>query len=362
MFAHPVILTNLLFATAAASAGVEVPESIASAVSKFINRAGITDNTPGLAVLVNDTANRRMLLQFSIGQADLRAKTEIGAQTPFRIASVSKTMTATAILQLAERGKLNLKAPVRRFLPTTPWDDITLHHLLSHTAGPPEYTSFQFLKSNATNTDILNYMEGKKLRFTPGTERRYSNTGYAMLASVIESVTGKSFPDYMQREIFEAAGMKTASVPGLNWESVPNRAVGYNRVLRQYLKDDADFLNGVVGDGGVYASAADLDQWLTAFFSNRLVSKKSVKLALSPVPAKRGEQFQYGYGWIIERLNGEKLAWHNGSWVGFDTFVGRLVGKRVNIVILSNAGLDTRNLQVSELGFSIASWLIARRK
>ncbi len=345
-----ILFLLLVFAEAK---GETIPAAIGDAVNQFVEDAELTEETPGIAILVTDSRTKAILYQRYIGQASLGQSRPIDLRTPFRLGSVSKPMTAAAILQLAQQGKLRLQDPVRRYLPTLSWDEVTIHHLLTHTAGPPEYTAFQFLKSKAGNTDILSYMEGKRLKFSAGSERKYSNSGYAMLASVIEVVTGQTYADYMKQAMFDPLGMESTSVPGLHWKQVPDRAVGYNRVLRQYMEDDDDFLNGVVGDRGVYASTEDLDRWLTAYFNHRVIHRDMVELALQKNPAA-GENFAYGYGWILDRIAGETLAWHNGCWVGFDTFVGRLVEKEVNIVALSNAGLDTRDLSLTQLGFTIA--------
>ena len=152
--------------------------------------------------------------------------------------------------------------------------------------------------------------------------------------------------------------MSRTSVPGLNWEKVPNRAVGYRRYLGRYFQDDHDSLNGVLGDGGIYTTAPDLDRWLTALHSGKLAQPSSLRRAFLP-ERKSNSNYDYGYGWVITRLSGAQIIWHNGSWVGFDSFVGRLVQQKANIIVLSNAGLGERNVDVTkDLGFQLANWLI----
>lgn len=349
-------LLAVVFGFTPTSFSAGLSKQIGAVVADFVKRAEIDDETPGMAVLVTNSRTSKVIFQRYEGLANLGEKTPIDPSTPFRLGSVSKPMTAAAVQLLDEQSRLRVRNPAQRLLPVLSHENATIHHLLTHSAGFQEYTGFQFLKSKSTNSDILDYLEGKRLRFEPGTKRAYSNTGYAILASAIEAASDMSFADYMKQEVFEPLGMTSASVPGLAWKSVPKRAIGYNRILWQYLEDDEDFLNGIVGDGGVYCSAKDLDTWMTAYFGHRIISKPSVDQALQSQSIKE-ESFRYGYGWILERMAGQKLAWHNGCWVGFDTFVCRVIPKQTNIIILSNAGLDTRDLDVTKLGFSIAALL-----
>ncbi len=350
----------LILGLISSSAATGLSESIRSAVDQFVTRAELDQETPGIAILVSNSRNGKIVYQRYVGMADLKAKTSIGPDTPFRLGSVSKPITAAAIQHCQEHGILQIQDFAQRILPTLSHEGLTIHHLLTHSAGLQEYTGFQFLRSKSTNAEIVKYLEGKRLLFEPGSERRYSNSGYAMLASSIEAASGMSFAAYLQQHFFAPLAMDNTSVPGLGWKSVPGRAVGYNRILWQYLEDDEDFLNGIVGDKGVYSSVSDLDKWMTAYFGHQLVSRESVEQALQP-QAIDAEPFRYGYGWTIERIAGQKLAWHNGCWVGFDTFVGRVVPRETNILLLSNAGLDTRDHDVTKLGFAVAARIAAQR-
>ncbi|MEM1295709.1 MAG: serine hydrolase domain-containing protein, partial [Verrucomicrobiota bacterium] len=274
------LLPTLVFGLITSSHSADLTAQIDSVVADFVRRAEIEENTPGMAVLVSDSQRKKVIYETFVGLSDLKAQTPIGPHTPFRLGSVTKPMTAAAIQQLHEQGRLEIHGSAQGLLPDLTHDNVTFHHLLSHSAGFQEYTGFQFLKPKSTNVEIIEYLERKRLRFEPGEEREYSNTGYAILASAIKAASGVNFATYLKTEIFEPQSMTTALVPGLNWRSVPERAIGYNRILWQYLEDDEDFLNGVVGDRGVYGSVMDLDQWMTAYFDYRIVSKQSVDQAL----------------------------------------------------------------------------------
>jgi len=350
------LLTVLLLSPAHAQKAVALDPN--ARINEFIESCGLRPDTPGMALLI--TRGGDVLHERYLGIADLRKAQAIDSNTPFRLGSCTKPFTALAIAQLAQNGRIPYNTPVQQFLPSLPWKDLTIEHLLTHQGGVPEHTGFHLIRSPETNADVVKLMKGKRLKFQPGTQYLYSNTGYVLLAQTVEAASGLSYPDYLKRYVFHPAGMSHALVPGANWEKLPGRAVGYRREFGFYQKDDQDSMNGIVGHGGIYASARELDRFLTAYHGNQLCSSATKRMMLQP-HSQSGEGYRYGYGWTLSPLAQDRLIWHNGNWLGFDSFMGRLEKQGLNIVILSNAGLSKRQVDVAkELALPIAEWYSSR--
>jgi len=353
------IALALAWLPAPAARGADVEPDLLPTLRAFLSTAGLTSTTPALVARVS--RDGVPVLDHAIGLADLSARSPAGPETPFRLASVSKPFTALAVLQLAEQGSLGLDATVRETLPDFPWPGVTVRHLLNHTAGLPEYLGKHRWSRRPDNAEVLRAVGDDPLEFLPGTDFRYVNTGYVALALLLERVSGQPYEDCLHSQVFSRCAMNRTFVPRWDWRSVPGRAVGYQRLLGIYLPEDEDRFHGVVGDGGIYASAADLDRWLDALHGGKLLGGASLEAAFRPALPQPGAT-PYGCGWVVTPVGDDTLIWHNGSWLGFDTFAGRLAGARTNIILLSNAGLRYRSLDLADrLGFPLADRLLAAR-
>lgn len=349
------LLSAILVPCLAAASG-----TIEETVAGFVAKAGLNAETPALVVRIS--AGAQPEYNFAVGLANVKTRSAATADTLFRLASVSKPFTAIATLQLAERGLIDLDKPAQFYASEIPWPQVTVRHLLNHTGGLPDYLKVSFVKSRPDNHDVFHEIRNRKLEFIPGTDVHYSNTGYVALALVIEAVTGQDYATCLRQQVFTPCHMEHASVPRWDWTNLPDHATGYERRLRIYFPSDYDTFNGIVGDCGVFASATELDRWLDALHGGRLLNETSRQKAFQP-PLPHPGALPYGFGWVITRFGSDTLIWHNGSWLGFDTFVGHLVGRRANIVILSNAGLQGRGLDLADdLGFPLAERLLATKE
>jgi len=274
----------------------------------------------------------------------------------FRLASVSKQFTAAGIMKLAENGELNYNQDLRDFIPELPYDDISIRHLLNHTSGIPDYE--RLLNKNwkpelnyndpkriiSGNNDIINSLVEMHppIRFEPGEKYEYSNTGYVLLASIIERVSGQTFAEYLNEQIFDPAGMKNTCVYKYilaDSLSIPNRVYGYKKSLngRENLSTDYHYINPVQGDGGVYSTVDDMLKWDKVLYSDKILSDASKKEAFSPAILNNGDTSWYGFGWGIKTsLQGNKVVDHSGGWVGFRTYFYRELENNNCIIILTN--------------------------
>lgn len=291
---------------------------------------------PGASLLV--LRDGEAVVRRSYGHADLEADIRATPQTNYRLASISKQFTAAAILLLAEDGRLRLDDPVRRWLPSLPTsaDAVTLHHLLTHTSGLIDYEDVMPPDTTAQlrDADVLRLLQSQdRLYFTPGSDYRYSNSGYALLALVVGEASGTDFANFLRERIFLPLRMRDAVAFEDGVFAIAHRAYGYSFDNGTWTRTDQSPTSAVLGDGGIYSSIDDLAKWDAALYDDRLLSDASRVLAFA-AHAKTDEPDvdAYGYGW---RVHGEML-WHSGETIGFRNVIVRWPRQRLTVVLLSN--------------------------
>jgi len=316
-------------------------------------------NVPGASVLV--VRDGLPVVRRSYGLANLEEKTPATPATNYRLASVTKQFTASAILLLAQDGRLSLDDCIRRWLPSLPDSDdaITIRHLLTHTGGLIDYEDIMpespaTPAANATSSalpatsdevvtdpsrqlrdiDVLHLLEKeRRLYFKPGTDYRYSNGGYSMLALIVERASGRKFQDFLRERIFEPLGMRDTLAYVAEGPAVPHRAYGYTLANDgNWLRTDQSLTSAVLGDGGIYSSIDDLAKWDAAQYDDRLLSDASRELAFTPWTKTDDEQVKYGFGW---RITGATL-WHSGETIGFRNVIVRYPKAHLSVIVLTN--------------------------
>jgi len=311
-------------------------------------------NAPGASVMV--IRNGKILLAKSYGLADVENKIPAAPDTDFRLASVTKQFTAMAVMILADEGKLSLGDPITKFFPEFPdyGRGITLRHLLHHTSGLLDYedlippgTTIPVLDINALRLLATQ----NKTYFPPGAKFRYSNTGFAFLALIVEKVSGQTFAAFLRKNIFQPLGMKQTLAYEAQISTVPNRAFGYSKKDAGFVRTDQSLTSSVLGDGGVYSSVNDLFKWDQALYGEKLVSRKMLREAFTPGEATlHDEGVGYGFGWFISDYRGLKNIWHSGNTVGFSTRIERFPEKKFTVIILTNRN----NAKIGEIPRRIA--------
>ena len=297
----------------------------------------------------------KVIFKKSFGIANEETKQPLNENSIFEIASVSKQFTAMAIMMLNEKGKLNLDDNISKFIPELAfYKGITIRHLLNHTSGLPDYMElFEkiFDKSKiATNKDVITIFAQRqpKVIFTPNSKHEYCNTGYALLASIIEKASGETYANFLQKTIFKPLKMNNTFVykRRLAPKKIDNYAYGYvfSDSLKKYVLPD-DFketkyvilVDGVVGDGGVNSTVNDLLKWDRALYTSKLLSKKRMNEMFNVTILNDNTQINYGYGWVIENhAEFGKIVYHGGGWPGYATFFARHITDDKTIIILQN--------------------------
>ncbi len=317
-------------------------------------------------VLVADKGN--VIYHGAYGFADYDSKRMLNDSSVFELASVSKQFTAMGILILKEMGLLSLDDTLRKFFPQLPYHHITIRNLLTHTSGLQDYMEVMDKKWDhkkiAFNNDMIAFLAKEKspVLFKPGTKWEYSNTGYALLGSVIEKVSGISYNDFLAQNIFQPLGMTHTFVYNTrrSTKKIPdNYALGFtysDSLMRYTLPDelpDLDivyWLDGIVGDGCVNSTTSDLFKWDRALYTDKLVSKKTLDEMLAPLvqTSPKDTSDYYGFGVDVQPHSERgKIISHSGGWAGYSTYITRFVDSNKAIIILSNNESNSRLLAAS---------------
>lgn len=296
---------------------------------------------PGASLLI--VKDGKVLLQRAYGYADLKSKEPVTAATNFRLASVSKQFTAACILQLIDQGKLTLGTTLTEAFPGFPTygSAVTVKHLLTHTSGIPDYEDY--VPDTAFNPQLKDQgvltilMQLDSTYFTPGTQYRYSNSAYALLALMVEKYTGKSFASYLHERIFQPLGMNHTLAYEAGEEEVTTRAYGYDRDKHLWKLQDQSSTSAVLGDGGIYSNVLDLFKWDQSLYTDKILPHHWLKAAFSYNHLEDGQTVDYGYGWHLKRNNkGKEVVYHTGSSTSFRNILYRIPTLRFSILLLTN--------------------------
>lgn len=311
-----------------------------------------SSNAPGAAVLV--VRNGRPVFRRGYGVTDLRTRRSIDAKTDFRLASFTKQFTAACIMLLVRDGKLHYDDHLTDIFPEFPayGKSITVRNLLNHTSGLVDYGDLWMKQHPDTlpekvpqilDAGVLKLLEQQsETTFPPGTKWEYSNSGYAVLAMIVEKASGESFGQFLRERIFVPLKMKNTLAYEQGKNEVPHRAYGHSKQGEAWKETDQSPTSAVLGDGGIYTSLDDLAKWDRALRDHILLSATEMEPAITPVrpteaPAKIEDQpVSYGFGWFLDPYQGHKRMFHDGGTVGFRTTIQRFPDDDLTVIVLAN--------------------------
>ncbi|PHR15222.1 MAG: serine hydrolase [Aequorivita sp.] len=299
------------------------------------------------SVLVAD--NGKVIYKKGFGMANREWDIPNAPDTKHRLGSITKQFTAMLIMQLVAEGKLDLQATVSKYLPDyskVNGDKITIHQLLTHTSGTPNYTSFSnFFKELSRNpytpTEMVRLFADSTLTFTPGEKFAYSNSGYIVLGAIIEAVTGKSYETVLQEKILEPLNMKNTGYDHHN-TILKKRASGYE--MKGSVVENAQYLDMSTpyAAGSMYSTVEDLFLWDRALYTEKLLPKKYLDMMYGKYSPAFGQY--YGYGWETGKMpvgntkDSVAIIAHSGGINGFNTFITRMPQEQDAIILLNNVG------------------------
>ena len=314
------------------------------------------DQQPGAMIAIQ--RQDKIIFKQGYGLANLQIKSRITSATNFNIGSITKQFTAFCILQLEKKGELSLDDKLIKYFPgfnPKTGNSISIRHLLTHSSGiwdHYEHTDTSVVK-HATDKDVLDaVIRMDTTYFTPASHYRYSNTAYCLLALIIEKISGQSYADFIQKNIFEPLAMNHSAVLKIG-SSIYQAALGYDideesntNGKKQFRELDANqsIFFSTEGDGGIYTSMDDYLKWIAALHSGTILNKALVLQAQSAQfvidPPSR---LAYGYGWFVSEKNKEKIVYHTGSNGGFRAIAFFIPSLKYSVVIFSNR--DDINLE-----------------
>lgn len=313
----------------------------AETANTWLNKLQKSNKFNGAVLLIK---NDSVILKNTYGFTDYTQTKKLTNNSSFRLASVSKQFTATGIMLLKEQQKLNFDDSITTFLPSLSYTNVTVRNLLNHTSGVPDvYMSFPKKYKNEvgniltiSKTIALLAKESPPLTNLPNEKYKYNNTGYVLLAGIIEKVSGKSFEEFMQTELFNKLEMKNTRVWNLASTNTTfkNKTTSFENVLGKIKNLKPSVLDGVAGDGGVFSSINDFVIWNQFWHNNNLLSKNTQQEAFKKPVLNNKKQSNYGFGWLITK---NKAHWHNGSWLGARTLIIRNEQLKNCLVILDNS-------------------------
>lgn len=286
----------------------------------------------GTVLVVKDG---KTLIDQGYGSADLEWNIPNSPATKFRLGSITKQFTAASILLLEERGKLKIDDPVSKYMPDAPaaWSKITIYNVLTHTSGIPSFTGFPDYRSSEwkdTNpTELVARFRDKPLDFEPGTKFFYSNSGYVLLGYLIEKISGQSYGDFLQQNIFTPLGMTATGIDS-NAAILHQRAQGYRRSPHGIEHDGYISMTIPFSAGALYSTTGDLLKWEQGLFGGKVL--KSESLVKMTTPFKNN----YGCGLFIRTDDGHKLITHGGGIEGFNTSLNYYPEDKLTVIVLGN--------------------------
>jgi CubicO group peptidase (beta-lactamase class C family) len=285
-----------------------------------------------------------VLLDKGYGFANLEWSIPDSPKTKFRLGSITKQFTAASILLLEQSGKLNVNDAVKKYMPDAPaaWDNITIFHLLTHTSGIPNFTSFSDYRKlepfSTTVEELVARFRDKPLDFQPGEKWSYSNSGYVLLGYLLEKLSGESYARFVEDNIFKPLCMVDSGYDS-NSAVIPNRASGYTRGQNGMVNAGYIDMTIPLSAGALYSTTEDLLRWEQGLFGGKLLSPASLKKMTTPF------KNDYGFGLGIHAVNGHEEIAHGGGIEGFNTALAYYPDDRLTVVVLGNVeGLATQEI------------------
>lgn len=329
-FQTPVLFLLLMIACCSA---------YADKVDDYIRQKMANQHIPGLSLAVLRDGKIVKVKGYGLANVELHAPAT--PQTLYQIQSMTKQFTAAAVMMLVEQGKVELDAPVSRYLAGTPetWKSIKVRHLLTHTSGIKDYINepTQNLRLDVSEEEVYQAAIPRPLNFQPGEQFSYSNTNYHLLGMIIHKVSGKPYGAFLQERIFEPLGMKDTRILSLS-DILPHRASGYRWDGRQLQNGEyiSPTILGYAG-GGILSTVLDLAKWDAALSGERLLKSSSLQQMWTSGTLNDGSPTNYGFGWEVGETSGHKSVSHGGGHVtGFTTFITRFFQDRLTVVVLTN--------------------------
>jgi CubicO group peptidase (beta-lactamase class C family) len=319
-------------------AGLSHAQDLPTRLDKVVREFIPADGPPRFMGSVLLASGDEVLFSKSYGFANLEWKIPNSPSTKFRLGSVTKQFTAASILLLQDRGKLNVDDRVQKYMPDAPaaWDAITIYHVLTHTSGIPSFTSFpDYVKMEPVPTTpekLVAWFRDKPLEFQPGEGWSYSNSGYALLGYLIEKISGQTYAEFLQANIFTPLHMNDSGYDS-NFAIIPQRAAGYSsgrNGMVGIMNTGYIHMSVPFSAGALYSTTEDLLRWEQGLFGGKLLSAASLQKMTTPF------KHDYACGLFARKVDGHNVIEHDGAIEGFNTSMSYYPDDKLTIIVLAN--------------------------
>ncbi|MEX1383147.1 serine hydrolase domain-containing protein [Lutibacter sp.] len=323
---------------------IEITQKVSHKLDSLLQRINKRHDFHG-SVLV--AKNGKIVYNNQVGYANFRKKEPLNKTSLFQLASVSKQFTAAAIMILYERNQIKLTDTVNSYFPDFPYEGVTIKNLLNHTAGLPKYfwvAEHKWKKEKApTNSEMMNLFETSNVQrfFKPGRNFDYSNTGYLVLASIVEKVSGNSFSSFLEKNIFEPLEMNDSFVYNSENKNVNNNQLYGYRLYKgwRHLKINNTVNDAIVGDKNIYTTSEDLFKWTLGLNNGKLVSQESLNLMYTKGETISKRKIPYGFGFRIDPKD-DNIVYHHGKWNGFSTGLTQYLEDNLVVIVLEHTSYN----------------------
>jgi len=351
-------LLLLLCLSVAALAQTTDDAQAAKAIDELMAKSYPADG-PGASIIV--IKEGRTLLRKGYGMADMELGVKVEPDMVFRLGSITKQFTAVSILMLAEQGKLSLTDDIKKFFPDYPTNGrtITVEHLLTHTSGIKSYTSIRawlsMWRKDMTVAELIDLFKNEPADFEPGTQWSYNNSGYILLGAIIEKISGMTYEQFLQKNIFDPLGMKHTFY-GSATRLIPRRVPGYSMTKEGLRNSEYLSMTQPYAAGALLSNVDDMALWDAALYTDKLVKQASLQKAWTPYILKDGTTTNYGFGWSKFQYEGHTMIEHGGGIHGFSTIGIRVPEEHVYVLILTNRDYQTPD----DVGLRVAALAIGK--
>ena len=341
-------------------AKTDLPMPPFSELVSNIFKSAQTGITSGVAVLVSK--NGEIIYEKGFGYADVGNKVPVTPDTKFRIGSITKQFTASAILKLQEEGKISVTDKLSKFIPDFPrGDEVTIQHLLTHTSGIHSFTDrpgfMKFVTLPVTSQAVVDTIKTFKYDFNPGDRYLYNNSGFFLLGYIIEKISGKSLAEYFSDHFFKPLGMNNTSIYQTNLV-LGNEAYGFSIENGKITKAQNWDMSWAGGAGAIYSTVKDLNTWNEAVFGGKVLKDESLKAAFTPLILNNKEKVDYGYGWSLQDIRGMKFISHSGGLNGFLSYLERQPENKITVVVLCNSTPPPDGIDPTSNAMTIAELML----
>lgn len=338
----------------------------AQTISEKIDKIILTElkdkNGPGGVFMV--AKNGKSIYKKAFGKANIELDVDLTTENVFQLGSMTKQFTAIAILMLEEQGKISTKDTITKYIPDYPnGNNITIHHLLTHTSGIKDFTKMKSLKEIAqkemTPKMMVDFFKNEPVDFLPGDKFDYNNSGYVLLGYIVELASGESYEDFIENYIFQKLEM-SQSYYATDRQIINKRAYGYQKKESGYVNKTIINFSIPYSSGALMSTLNDMLKWQNAINKNVLLRAENVKKAFTKYKLNNGEEITYGFGWHLRDINSIATREHGGSVFGFKTMAVYIPSEDIYVIGLTNCDCNSPTKITQEIAKLVVETLTTK--